>query len=375
MDNNEHTQAVLVVPCSGVGKVHGLISREAVYHVSDNLLPGQVDTFAVCSLPPSFLPRKKSHRKSMPDDLPMRKQIREWPRIGHIHGHAYMLYSLLRIFGGNQHLATGEPDMSRRVNMTRLAVELSLAVMLGLGMIADARADSPAEGSAPTAGRAATALEKAAKDNKYLFIFFFAGQDEHTGAMNGVFQAAMAKMADRANGIAIYLADPAEKPIVDKYGVRGAPMPLVLAIAPTGAATRAFPKQFEGSQFQDAFVSPCTARCMKVIQDQHMILICVQNGKTQFNQEAMQGVKAFKTESRYGNGTEVVMLDPADKAEQHFLTDLQVDPQTATAVTVLVTPPGAPVARFAGAVTEEQITAKVKEAESGCGAGCSCHKH
>ena len=106
-----------------------------------------------------------------------------------------------------------------------------------------------------------------------------------------------------------------------------------------------------------------------------MILICVQNGKTQFNQEAMQGVKAFKTESRYGNGTEVVMLDPADKAEQHFLTDLQVDPQTATAVTVLVTPPGAPVARFAGAVTEEQITAKVKEAESGCGAGCSCHKH
>jgi hypothetical protein len=99
----------------------------------------------------------------------------------------------------------------------------------------------------------------------------------------------------------------------------------------------------------------------------------VQNGKTQFNQEAMEGVKAFKAGSRYGKATEVVMLDPADKAEQHFLTDIQVDPQTTTAVTVLVTPPGAPVARFAGAVTEEQITAKIKAAESGCGAGCSCH--
>ncbi len=152
-------------------------------------------------------------------------------------------------------------------------------------------------------------------------------------------------------------------------------MPLVLAIAPTGAATRAFPKRFDEAQFQQAFVSPCTAKCIKVIQDQRMILICVQNGKTQFNHEAMQGVEAFKADSPYGKATEVVMLDPADKAEQHFLQDLQVDPRTATAVTVLVTPPGAPVARFAGAVTEEQITAKVKEAESGCGAGCSCHKH
>ena len=106
-----------------------------------------------------------------------------------------------------------------------------------------------------------------------------------------------------------------------------------------------------------------------------MILICVQNDKTQFNQEAMQGVEAFRADPRYGKATEVVMLNPADNAEQHFLTDLQVDPRTTTAVTLLVTPPGAPVARFAGAVTKEQITAKVKEAESGCGAGCSCHKH
>ncbi len=231
--------------------------------------------------------------------------------------------------------------MSTRVNMTRLAVELSLAAMLALGMTTDAKADSPTEGSAPSASRAAKALDTAAKDNKYLFIFFFNGQDEHTAAMNGVFTAAMTKMADRAKGIAVHVADPAEKPIVDKFSVRGAPMPLVLAIAPTGAATRAFPKQFEEAQFQEAFVSPCTAKCIKVIQDQHMLLICVQNGNTQFNQEAMQGVKTFKAQSRYGKATEVVMLDPADKAEQHFLADLQINSRTDTAVTVLVTPPGA----------------------------------
>ncbi len=50
MNNNGQTPAVLVVPCSGVGKVHGLISREAVYRVTDDLLPGQADTVCLALL-------------------------------------------------------------------------------------------------------------------------------------------------------------------------------------------------------------------------------------------------------------------------------------------------------------------------------------
>jgi hypothetical protein len=150
-------------------------------------------------------------------------------------------------------------------------------------------------------------------------------------------------------------------------------MPVVLAIAPTGAATHAFPKQFDEAQFQEAFVTPCTAKCMRAIQDRHSILLCVQNGKTQFSQEAMQGVEAFKADPKYARGTEVVVLNPTDQAEQPFLKALEVDPRTTAAVTLLVTPPGAPVARFVGAVTKEQIEAKVKEAQSNCGPGCKCH--
>lgn len=41
---------VLVIPCSGVGKVHGLISREAVYQVCDTMLPGQADTVCLALL-------------------------------------------------------------------------------------------------------------------------------------------------------------------------------------------------------------------------------------------------------------------------------------------------------------------------------------
>lgn len=50
MGNNGRKPEVLVIPCSGIGKVHGLISREAVYHVTDNLLASQADTVCLALL-------------------------------------------------------------------------------------------------------------------------------------------------------------------------------------------------------------------------------------------------------------------------------------------------------------------------------------
>ncbi len=50
MKDNGSTDQVLVIPCSGVGKVLGLISREAVYRVTDTLLPGKADTVCLALL-------------------------------------------------------------------------------------------------------------------------------------------------------------------------------------------------------------------------------------------------------------------------------------------------------------------------------------
>jgi uncharacterized metal-binding protein len=50
MGSSGQPPEVLVIPCSGIGKVHGLISREAVYHVTDDLLPGQADTVCLALL-------------------------------------------------------------------------------------------------------------------------------------------------------------------------------------------------------------------------------------------------------------------------------------------------------------------------------------
>ena len=50
MSDHEKKLDVMVIPCSGVGKVHGLISREAVYRVTDSLRPGQADTVCLALL-------------------------------------------------------------------------------------------------------------------------------------------------------------------------------------------------------------------------------------------------------------------------------------------------------------------------------------
>ncbi|MHB1036553.1 MAG: putative zinc-binding protein [Pirellulales bacterium] len=50
MGKPNHEEQVLVVPCSGIGKVHGLISREAVYQVTDIVMPGQSDTVCLALL-------------------------------------------------------------------------------------------------------------------------------------------------------------------------------------------------------------------------------------------------------------------------------------------------------------------------------------
>lgn len=216
------------------------------------------------------------------------------------------------------------------------------------------------------------ALRKAAAEGKYLFAFFWKTEDEQTAAMRQVFDATMAKLTDRAHWAVVNVTDPAEKGLVSKYGLERAPMPLVLAIAPNGAITGGFPTKFEEKDLVGAFATPCTQKCMKLVQDGKVVLLCIQNDKTGSNAAAMQGVRDFQTDPRFSQATEIVMLDPSDKAEASFLGDLRVPPETKDAVTVFLAPPGSPVGMFKGATNKDQLVETLEKASSGCCPGGSC---
>jgi hypothetical protein len=213
------------------------------------------------------------------------------------------------------------------------------------------------------------AVERAAKAKKYLFVFFYSDDSEQTASMRGIFNSAVSQLSKKAERVEVNITDPQEAAIVDKYGVRGAPMPLVLAIAPNGAVTGGFPAPFGEEQILGAFATPCTQTAVKAIQENKLVLLCIQNRKTQMNAAAMKGVQDFKADPAYAASTEIVMLDPSDPAEANLLVNLAISPSTDQAMTVCLVPSGQAVAKLTGATTKEMIASSLKGGGGGCAPG------
>ncbi len=217
-----------------------------------------------------------------------------------------------------------------------------------------------------------TALAKAADHDRYAYVFFWKAEGDATQRKRKAFDAAMATLADRADAVSVCVADASEKPTVDAFKVSRAPMPLVIAIAPNGAVTKAWPLDFNAAAAADGIVSPGMASCLKALQADKMVFVTMQNTATAQSDEAMKAVAGFLTDERFANSAVSVTLDPADPAEAKLVTDLKVAPTTDTAVTVLLAPPGNPIATFTGAVTTADIVTKVTDAASGCCPGGKC---
>jgi type II secretory pathway pseudopilin PulG len=244
------------------------------------------------------------------------------------------------------------------------AVVAGLAFSAGTGLAKDKQTS-----------KGMAAVEHAAKAKKYLFIFFHSGDSEQTASMRETFNAAVDKVSKKAQRVEIDVTDATETAVIDKYGVRGAPMPLVLAVAPNGAVTGGFPAPFAEEQILSALASPVLERSLKALQEQKAVLLCLQNGHTALNDAAMKGVNDLRADPAYSSAVEVIVLDPSDAAEAKLLSMLKVDPKTAQAITVCLVPPGRAVATLSGATTKEMIAGSLKGGGGGCcpaGSAKSC---
>ena len=216
-------------------------------------------------------------------------------------------------------------------------------------------------------------MDRAAAAQKYNFLFFWKEKNSQTDTSWNILQSAVANMADSAEVASIQITDPTEKKIVDKYGVTRAPMPLVLAVAPCGAITKAFPKPFVESQLRTAFVSTCTQQCLKALQDRKLVLACVvDQANPQDPVTIPKGVEDFRADAKYGPATEIILVNARDQGEATFLKDFQVDPQSQKPVVVFLAPPGAMIGKFDGTATKQQLVAKLVSAQSNPCAGGKC---
>ena len=219
---------------------------------------------------------------------------------------------------------------------------------------------------------AQAAIDRAAKANKYVFLFCWETNDQKTNDAKAVFEPAAAKLADSADVVSIQITDPAEQKIVDQYDLTRSPMPLMLSIAPNGAITKGFSKTFDEKELRTAFVSRCSQLCMRALQDRKLVLICAVNPADP--KEPMKAPKCaedFKADAKYGPTTEIILINTKDQSEASLLKDLKVD-QSQKPIVAFLAPPGVWVGNFDGDAAKDDLVAKLVAAQSCCGPGCKC---
>ncbi len=290
-----------------------------------------------------------------------------------------LVASLLTLFAcGQQTPGKAEAAKSAAadtVTQVQPALIDSSAQQPAIDSAASAAATSgPAESPAPQAKPAQkvtgiAALDRAATAGKYLLVLFYRSDDGETQSMKKVVADFAAEPSNEANSVTINVTDAAEKDVVAKFGVDRAPMPLALVVAPSGAITGGFPSKVTEEQLSGSFVSPGLATSLKALQDGKLVLLCVQNASTKSNDAAMRGVNAFIADDRFAKSTDVVKIDPTDDRESKFLAQVQINPKTNEAVTALIAPPGAVVAKYNGTTDKDQMIAALAAKQAAGGGG------
>lgn len=251
-----------------------------------------------------------------------------------------------------------------------------IAVALGFSSVAaennQSPPSSPAATVAPAGGKVAAAMSRAAEDNAYLFAFFYDKDDAATRAARKTFEEAVQKLTPVPQSVAVDRTAPEEEELVAKFGIDRAPAPFALALAPNGAVTGGF-KAAEATEerLRDAVASTGLQQCLKALQAQRLVLVCLQNDRTQANAAAMKGVNEFKIDPKYGALTDIVKVDPSDAKEAKLLAQLQADPLAKEATTVMLASPGVLVAKVSGPTSKDSLMAPLQKAMAACGPGAS----
>ena len=220
-----------------------------------------------------------------------------------------------------------------------------------------------------TSGTAVEAIQQAQQEEKHLFFFFYEDSSASTQQMQGVFDEAMRELGSESLSMKVSMDDPSEHSIIKKFELKYAPMPLAIVLAPNGAMVRGFPKRFSKDQLLSSLVTPSMASCLKALQEQKLVLLCIQGENTKNNEAAMRGVKEFQGDARFAAKTQIVVINPDTVAEKTFIEELGLTPSLAEATTVMMSPPAEKVGTFVGPTSKQMLVSTLTKASKGCGPG------
>jgi hypothetical protein len=216
---------------------------------------------------------------------------------------------------------------------------------------------------------AKTAIAEASASNRVLLLTFYEKEDASFTGMTATIAAFKKSSPTPCAVFNAKFSEPANAETAARYGVSAASLPLLLVIAPNGAVLGGYPNAVTADQLQRGMsTSELVTRILKPLQEQKVVLAVLQNGSTQFNAEAMQGVNDFTKE--YEKFVAIVKADPADPKTDDFIRQCQILPPLTQSTVVVLLPPGKIGKIMTGKVSKADILASLKSCTPGSGSGC-----
>jgi hypothetical protein len=243
-----------------------------------------------------------------------------------------------------------------------IAAAASAACLLGQFAIA---ADAPA------AIKPDQAIQAAAQSGKLVYLVFYKDLDAPTKSFIESVKTASGRL-EGTSYTTVRIGDPLERAIAEKYEVTRAPMPMVIGVHPNGAVTGYFQTKVSEADLAQCVVSPKKAECMKSLQQNQLVLVCLQ---TETKPVIPAGVRELQTDPHFAKRTQVVTLSLNDPAEVGFLSSMEIDPKKNEPMTVFLAPPGAMVGKFSTTATKNDLAAKLAEAGKCCDDKNCKHNH
>lgn len=221
------------------------------------------------------------------------------------------------------------------------------------------------------AGPAQQKIAAAAESEQYAFVLFYRQSDAATQGMHRVLQETLSARND-ATAVSVNISDANEATLIEQFDATRMPMPAVAVIAPNGAVTGVYPQRVTTPQLTASIVSSGQAACLKALQDQKIVLLCVHpEGTTSIP----KGVQDFQADALFRGRTQLVSVQASDPAEQKFLRQLQVRTDQPSTLTAFMAPPGVMLGVYNAKVTHGVLAQKLAAAGKCCDdPNCKHHK-
>lgn len=242
--------------------------------------------------------------------------------------------------------------MTRTVSTCTVALTAVVVSMATIGQTAGAAELGP--------GR--QAVDAAAQQDQFAFILFYRTNDAATGNMHQTLQSTLSQREDAAI-VPVQIGDQAEQGLIEQFDATRLPMPAVAVLAPNGAVTSVFPQRVIPRQLTTAIVSSGQADCLKALQNQKIVLLCVQPEDNRFIPD---GVHQFQTDNLYKDRTQVVNVQANDPAEARFLQQLRLRTDQPTPLVAFMAPPGVMLGTYNANVTLDILAQKLAAAGKCC---------